>query len=147
MTIGIEDLLAERSIYRNMVAFARAMDERDWDAFAEITSDDVTANLGQGELAGRDTIVAFIRSFLDHCGPTQHLLGNVIIDVDGDTAKSSAYVRDMHIGSGAQSDLRFYTLGRYYDDWQKIDNDWRMVRRVKQNPGYVGSLEIFGERD
>ncbi len=146
MTIGIEDLLAERSIYRNMVAFARAMDERDWDAFAEITSDDVTANLGQGELAGRDTIVAFIRSFLDHCGPTQHLLGNVIIDVDGDTAKSSAYVRDMHIGSGNKSDLTFFTLGRYFDDWQKIDNDWRMVRRVKENPGYVGSLEIFGER-
>ncbi len=146
MTMSIEDLLAERSIYRNMVAFSRAMDERDWDAFTELTSEDLTANMGQGELTGRGTIVAFIRSFLDNCGPTQHMLSNVIIDVDGDTAKSSAYVRDMHIGSGDKSDLTFYTLGRYYDDWQKIDNDWRMVRRVKENPGYVGSLEIFSER-
>lgn len=50
MTISIEDLLAERSIYRKLFAFARAMDERDWDAFAEITTADMTANLGQGEL-------------------------------------------------------------------------------------------------
>ncbi len=143
MTISIEDMLAERSIYRNLVAFARAMDERDWDAFAGFTSEDMTASMGRGELQGRDTIVRFMRSFLVHCGPTQHLLGNVIIDVDGDSAKSSAYVHDMHLGSGDQSGLRFYTLGKYYDEWKKIDDGWRMVRRVKENPAFVGSMEIF----
>ena len=143
MTISIEDMLAERSIYRNLVAFARAMDERDWDAFAGFTSEDMTASMGRGELEGRDTIVTFMRSFLVHCGPTQHLLGNVIIDVDGDSAKSSAYVHDMHLGSGDKSELRFYSLGRYYDEWKKFDDGWRMVRRVKDNHGSVGSIEIF----
>ena len=66
-----------------------------------------------------------------------------IIDVDGDSAKSSAYVHDMHLGSGDQSGLRFYTLGKYYDEWKKIDDGWRMVRRVKENPAFVGSMEIF----
>ncbi len=143
MTISIEDMLAERSIYRNLVAFARAMDERDWDAFAGFTSEDLTASMGRGELQGRDTIVNFMRSFLDNCGPTQHLLGNVIIEVDGNAAKSSAYVHDMHLGIGDQSELRFYTLGRYYDEWKKGDDGWRMVRRVKDNHGSVGSIEIF----
>lgn len=143
MTISIEYLFAERSIYRNMVAFARAMDERDWVAFEEFTCADMSANLGQGEVSGRDAIIAFIASFLDNCGVTQHLLGNVIIDVNGDTAKSSAYVSDMHLGLGAKSDMTFFTLGRYYDEWKKVDDVWRMVRRVKENPGYVGSLEIF----
>ena len=139
----IEDILAERCIYRNLVAFARAMDDRDWDAFAEFTSVDMTASLGHGEMEGRDTIVAFMRSFLDSCGATQHLLGNVIIDVDGDTAKSSAYVCDMHLGNGDKSDLTFHTLGRYDDEWKKVDDCWRMVRRVKDNRGIVGSLDVF----
>jgi SnoaL-like domain len=139
----VEDLLAERSIYRNLVAIARAMDERDWDAFADFTSEDMTASLGRGELEGRETIVVFIRSFLENCGPTQHLLGNVIIDVDGASAKSSADVCDMHIGSGENSDLTFHTLGRYNDEWIKVDGSWRMKRRVKDNRGTVGSLEIF----
>lgn len=143
MTITIEDLIAERSIYRNLVAFACAMDERNWDAFADIASMDLVAELGQGEIQGRDTIVSFMRLFLDNCGTTQHLLGNVIIDVDGDTAKSTAYVCDMHLGSGEKSDMTFRTLGRYNDEWKKIDDRWLMVRRVKDNRGWVGPLEIF----
>ena len=145
MTITLEELLAERSIYRNLVAFARAMDERDWQAFAAITSADLTANMGRGELTGRDAIITFMRSFLDNCGPTQHLLGNVTIDVDGDRAKSSAYVCDMHLGNSDHPDLTFRTLGRYKDEWVKIDDCWRMVRRVKDNRGWVGSLEIFDQ--
>jgi len=141
----IEDLLAERSIYRNLVAFALAMDERDWDAFANFTTEDMTASLGRGEIEGRDTIVMFMRSFLDDCGPTQHLLGNVIIDVDGDTATSSAYVSDMHIGGGDKSDLTFRTLGRYDDEWVKIDGRWRMTRRVKNNRATVGSMKVFNK--
>ena len=143
MTMGIDDLLAEREIHRKMVAFARAMDDRAWGAFAEFTLEDMTADLGQGELSGRDTIVAFIRSFLDDCGPTQHLLGNILVDVKDDTAHSTADVCDMHIGLGAKSHLTFRTLGRYHDEWRQVDGTWLMVRRVKKNPGYVGSLEIF----
>jgi hypothetical protein len=36
MTIAIEELAAERNIYRNLVAFAPAMDERDWVGQVEI---------------------------------------------------------------------------------------------------------------
>lgn len=145
MSVTIEDLIAERSIYRNLVAFAHAMDERDWDAFADITSADFTAELGQGVLEGRDTIISFMRSFLDNCGTTQHLLGNVIVDVDGETAKSSAYVCDMHLGSGDRSDMTFHTLGRYNDEWHKIDDCWLMVHRVKDNRGWVGPVAIFDD--
>jgi hypothetical protein len=144
MTASIESLLAERTIYRNMVGFARAMDERDWTALEEFTRADMTADLGRGELVGRDNIVRFIRSFLDKCGATQHLLGNVIIDVDGTTAQSSADVIDMHLGSGEKAGLTFHTLGRYNDQWLKVDERWLMVRRVKENRGWVGALEIFG---
>ena len=31
-----------------------------------------------------------MRSFLDDCGPTQHLLGNVMIEIDGDLARAAA---------------------------------------------------------
>lgn len=145
MAVTIEALLAERSIYRNLVAFARAMDERDWASFTEFTKVDMTADLGRGEIAGRENIVAFMRSFLDKCGATQHLLGNVIVDVNGDSATSSADVCDMHLGCGNKADMTFHTLGRYYDHWQKVDECWLMVRRVKDNRGWVGPVEIFDD--
>ena len=90
--MSLEQLLAERDIYRKLVAFARAMDERDWPALAAITTPDFSAELGMGEIQGQGEVIAFIRSFLDPCGPSQHLLGNVLIDIDGDRAHSEAYV-------------------------------------------------------
>jgi hypothetical protein len=31
--------------------------------------------------------------FLDICGPTQHLIGSILVDVNGDEAPSRAYVQ------------------------------------------------------
>ena len=142
--MNLDDLLAEREIYRALVEFARAMDARDWEAIDSITVEDMTADLGMGEIQGRDAIVKFIRSFLDGCGPTQHLLGNVVIDVDGDSATSSAYVSDMHVGAGDKAELNFRTLGRYSDQWVRQDGRWLMCRRVKDNRATIGSIEVLG---
>ena len=100
----LDELLAEREIYRALVAFANAMDAREWAAIDDIAVEDLSGDFGLGEIQGRGNVVAFIRSFLDGCGPTQQLLGNVLIDVDGDTATSTAYVSDMHVGKGDQAD-------------------------------------------
>lgn len=134
----------EREIYRKIVEFARAMDDRDWSAFANITLSEATADLGTGLLTGRDEIVRLIRSFLDECGPTQHLVGNVLIDVDGDTAHSRAYVCDTHLGTGELAQTSFRTLGDYHDDWVKVDDGWRMSHRTKHSRGAIGSITVLG---
>ena len=140
----LEDLLAEREIYRKLVLFAQAMDERDWAGLESITTADICADVGTGRLEGRDALVAVMRQFLDQCGTTQHMLGNVLIDVEGDSACSQAYVADMHLGGEGSEDITFRTLGRYIDKWRKEDGRWLMCERVKENRATVGSLAVFG---
>lgn len=139
----LNDLLAEREIYRNLVRFAQAMDNRDWQQFNHLTIDNITADLGVGLKIGRHEMVGTIRRYLDGCGVTQHLLGNVLIDIDGDQASSQAYVCDMHLGKGEKSQLTFHTLGLYQDKWQKINDQWLMTQRIKDNRATVGSMEVF----
>ncbi|MFE3293214.1 nuclear transport factor 2 family protein [Rhodococcus sp. NPDC059234] len=140
----LDDLLAERAIARVLTRIARAMDDRDWSALDDLVLAEATANLGTGELTGRAEIVTTIRAFLDECGPTQHLLGNVLVDVDGDTATSRAYVCDLHVGQGDRADLTFQTLGDYHDEWVRGGGAWRLARRVKHNRGHVGSFAALG---
>lgn len=140
----LDDLLAERAITRALISIARAMDDRDWAALDQLILSEVTANIGTGELRGRATMVASMRSFLDDCGPTQHLLGNVLVDVDGDTATSRAYVSDLHLGTGDRSDLTFQTLGDYQDTWVRRDDAWWLARRVKLSRAHVGSFAVLG---
>lgn len=140
----LQVLFDEREIERALKQFARAMDDRDWTAVADILTDDAQGDFGTGRLRGSAAIVELIRGFLDNCGPTQHLLGNVVIDVDGDTAISRAYVHDVHLGSDADPSSRFYTLGDYTDTWQRRpDGSWRLTERIKTNRAHVGALDVF----
>src|SRR5262249_5276817 len=129
----LDVLVAERDIARQIVRFGRAMDDRDWAALREIMFDDTTADLRTGPLQGSDAIVALIDSFLSECGTTQHFVGSMVIDVDGDSATSRAYVRDLHLGAGARAHLTFSTLGDYHDTWERDGSTWRMRNRTKLN--------------
>ncbi|WP_099250145.1 nuclear transport factor 2 family protein [Mycobacterium sp. shizuoka-1] len=137
-------LLDERAIVRALTLFARAMDERDWATMAGILADDAVGDFGTGSLAGSAAIIELIRGYLDNCGPTQHLLGNVIVDIDGDGATSRAYIHDVHLNSTADPATRMYTLGDYRDTWRRTaGGSWHLIERVKVNRGFVGTLEVF----
>ncbi|GAB2632389.1 nuclear transport factor 2 family protein [Prescottella soli] len=144
--MNLEILLAEREIARGVTRFARAMDERNWPVLHAIMLPDATADLGTGILHGPGEVEAAIRSFLDDCGPTQHLLGNMLIDVDPDagTAISRTYVSDLHLGVGDLQGLSFSTLGDYRDEWRLTDGVWRMSHRTKHMRGTQGEIEVLG---
>jgi hypothetical protein len=142
---GLDELLAEREITRALVRFARAMDERDWETVRGLMFDDATAELGAGPLEGSAAIAESIRGYLDACGPTQHLLGNVLVEVDlaAGTAESRAYVSDVHLGKGSRRELTFSTLGDYRDSWEHDGERWRIRHRTKLNRGVLGSMDVF----
>ncbi|AKK30550.1 ethyl tert-butyl ether degradation protein EthD [Mycobacterium sp. EPa45] len=134
----------ERAIERALILFARAMDDRDWTTMAEILADDAQGDFGTGRLVGAPAIIGLIRGYLDNCGATQHLLGNVLVDVQGDSAVSRAYIRDVHLDSANTPTTRFYTIGDYRDTWRRRpDGSWCLAERVKTNRGYVGTLDVF----
>lgn len=137
-------LLAERAIARALAGFARAMDTRDWAALDALIDAAASADFGTGEVTGRAAIVHLMRSFLDDCGPSQHLLGNLTIEVDGSSARSRCYVADLHVGTGERSAVTFQTLGEYQDSWQCRDGRWWLTRREKVQRGYLGSFAVLG---
>ena len=87
-----------------------------------------------------EAIVNLLRSFLDACGPTQHLLGNVLIEVQGDRASSRAYVSDMHLGSGVTEGQTFSTLGDYHDEWRLVGWVLAPAASLQVQPGSRGVL-------
>ncbi|WP_380876770.1 hypothetical protein ACFB49_10040 [Sphingomonas sp. DBB INV C78] len=140
----LQTLLDERAIYRQLCRFAEAMDRRQWQWLDDVMLADAQADYGIGRRFGRAAIVSEMRSFLDDCGPTQHLLANVVIDVAGDRATSSAYVADMHVGTGDRAHLTFRTLGDYQDRWVRTQAGWRIEERIKHNRAHVGDMAVLG---
>lgn len=145
MALDIEKLLAIREIEQGVIGFARAMDARDWDAIRLILADDATADMGTGLLEGPEAIIGLMRHFLDRCGTTQHLIGNIVVTLSGETAASQAYVHDSHLPPGDDPNEVYFTLGDYNDRWERREGRWLMVERIKHNRASAGSLEkVFG---
>jgi hypothetical protein len=105
--------------------YADAADRRDWSLYDQVFTPDATADYGVSKLAGREAIVALIRNSLGGCGPTQHLLGNHTVQVDGDEAHASCKVRAFSRGAGDRSADTYELLGTYYHDLVRTADGWR----------------------
>lgn len=127
--------------------YAYCLDERDWPGLDEVFAADAVGIYGGPDgpqLEGRPAIVASIRSFLDGCGPSQHLLGNHIVEIDGDEATSRCKARVYHYGLGDRAALEPYEcFGVYRDHLRRTPDGWRISRRVFAVHHAVGDIAIL----
>jgi hypothetical protein len=125
----LQTLLDEREILRKLGRFARVLDGKEWGGLSDVFARDLSFEYGQGEREGIAALEDQMRRYLDVCGPTQHLLGSIIVDVDGDTAVSRAYVQARHQRRDDPAGGVFDSTGEYVDRWQRLSEGWRIVRR------------------
>lgn len=128
--VSVDVLLDERHIHRALSRFARLADTKDFDSLTEVFADDIEFDYGAGHLEqGIAALRTLLTRHLDKCGPTQHLIGSIIVDVDGNRADSKAYVQARHQRQHAVAGPVFDTCGEYLDTWERRPHGWRIVCR------------------
>jgi len=143
--MSIERLELERELHRVLCRYARGCDERDWEVMTEVFAENATANYGgEFELQGRPALVSMMRAHLDGCGPSQHLLGDLVVDVTGDVVTSRVYIRAAHRGAGDKAHLTYETFAEYQDRWVRTTAGWRIGHRVMKVNYEVGTRTVLG---
>lgn len=143
--MDLQTLLDERAIMHGLGRFARILDGRQWDAVHEVFADDVTFNYGDGrDQSGIAAMTKQFRDFLGGCGPSQHLLGTIVITVEGDKGTSNAYVQARHQGKNGRENLRLDSNGEYIDQWERRPEGWRIVRRDVNWLVSTGDMTVLG---
>ena len=106
--------------------YSRAADDRDVDVLASLFTPDAVITGARGEQgvdAWLDTMRA-PRTF----PASMHVLGDPLIELDGDTARLDTYAVVYQLGGEGQGDL---TLGiRYLDEAVRTGNGWQVARRT-----------------
>ena len=118
----IEDRAAIREL---LLRYARAVDARDLDVVqACFTPDaDYRGALASGTVA--DALVALPEA-MGRYRATRHAITSLTVDIDGDTARSSADCTAQHW----LPDGRCRTVGvRYHDELVRGPDGWRVARR------------------
>lgn len=139
---GLED--DRLAIMNQLGRFARILDGRNWDAVGEVFAQDVTFDYGDGgEKAGIAALTEQFRRYLDVCGPSQHLLGSVMLTFEPNGAVSRSYVQARHQGLGPKAHLFLDTNGEYIDRWERRDGGWRIVRRDAVWALHMGDFSVL----
>lgn len=127
----MDELLAERAIREGLSRFARVLDTKAWDALGDVFAADLTFDYGLGEQVGLAALTVNMRRFLDVCGPSQHLIGSIVVTVEPgrQSATSRAYVQARHQRAGDSGGPVFDSNGEYVDRWERRAEGWRIVRR------------------
>lgn len=112
----IRDLEDRAAVTDVVLRYATALDTRDWDLLRTCFTDGVVTHYGPGPAQeGYEAFERTSRAWLPPQVRSQHLIANVVVEVDGDAAASSAYVRADHVHDDLPGEhLEF--VGRYLDD-------------------------------
>jgi 3-phenylpropionate/cinnamic acid dioxygenase small subunit len=124
--------------------YAECLDTRDWDGLADVFADDVDIDFIAWRAHNLDDVRRNISQFLDPCGPSQHLLGNYRITLDGDRASSRCYCRVMHFGKDEHAGKTYETWLEYADEWRRDAAGWRSEKRVAKAMMQQGDPSLLG---
>lgn len=122
-------LTAIEEIRQVVLRYCRGIDRLDLDLVRSCYHPDATDEHGtfRGSV---DEYLAWVERLLVRYDATFHLVGNHLVEVDGDVARSEAY-GVAHHRSEDPDPRRNLTVGfRFLDRFERRDGTWRIARRV-----------------
>lgn len=123
--------------------YAESADRRDWSTFEQVFTLDATADYPMSKLVGRGAIVGMIRNALGGSGPSQHLLGNHTVELDGDEAHASCKVRAFSLGIGERSGATYELIGSYHHDLVRTADGWRTRHLRMEITAELGNRDVL----
>lgn len=139
MTIAEDRWEIEQVKYR----YLRAVDTRDWAAFAETITDDVQAGYGSKvdgkalHFTGGTDLIAYLRGALTPTMATEHRVDHPMITVDGDEASATWYLQDKVMIP--EYDVLIIGAAFYSDRYRRTADGWRIC-----DTGYERTFEAVG---
>jgi uncharacterized protein (TIGR02246 family) len=122
---ALEKLVAKDAIRDLIALYTQAFDDRDWDAWESLWTEDLVFVVDGVPIEGLQTVKEFMIGCLPHDYVSKHLCGQPVIEVapDGHTARASTDV----VWIAANHDNQI--VARYVDTLVNRDGRWLISRR------------------
>lgn len=123
----LEDIETIRSL---LVKIARGTDRYDSDLLASIIDEGAILDMGSGRNISGAAFVTAVRPPAEPRPGRMHLVSNLRIELEGDTARSESYIvstQDVLVTDVRKTRIR---AGRYLDRWERRGHGWKLFART-----------------
>ena len=130
---AIEALIARQQIADVIYRYARGIDRMDFDLVRSCYHPDAYDD--HGAFRGNvDDFITAAQEFLTRWTATQHFMGNMLIEVDGELARAETYAVAYHRREDAEGAGKDDIMAiRYVDRFEKRNSEWKIAYRVVVN--------------
>ncbi|MFE9454253.1 nuclear transport factor 2 family protein [Streptomyces sp. NPDC006739] len=107
------------------------IDQREWESLDDVFSDEImldytSLNGGEPSAVSRKDLVGAWSGLLGSFAATQHLIGNFLVDVQGDTAVTTAMFQATHRMPNDHGGPLWTLGGTYRIDLERTADGWRI---------------------
>jgi hypothetical protein len=128
----LAELRARETVRERVYAACRALDRLDRELLREQFHADATLDYGSIYRGSIDGFVDVAMGFQGAMRDTQHLVGNVLVSVRGDTATAESYVHAHHVIVQDDGErVQLMIGGRYLDRFSRRDGEWKISFRTE----------------
>lgn len=124
----VADLAARRDIQQALNNYMRGQDRLLPDLQRQAFHDDAWVDCGLFAGSAR-AFVDFAQGFLANCDATQHLIGQVDIQLDGRRGSGEVYFIAHHRTTENGEKFDLFVAGRYHDEYEDRGDGWKIARR------------------
>jgi hypothetical protein len=129
VTDAAQALADRQEIAELCIRYTFALDTKNWQLLEScFTSSPVFVHPG-GRLEGFPEILARTSAALGPLTATQHLLGNILVQVGGERAGSTCYFHAQHVRTDTPGGDLYIIAGRYDDTLLRTPDGWRIAER------------------
>ena len=131
--IEINDLLTR---------YAHSVDTKDWALYRTVFTPDafIDYESAGGVKGDRETVAKWLEETMAGFPMTQHLVANIDVKLDGDTAKVRAmFYNPMKVANGKN----FFCGGWYNHDLTRTPDGWRSTRLYEESAWFDRQEEAF----
>lgn len=128
----IEELLDRKAIEALSGLYMHGLDRLDARAVRAVFHDDASTDYGFFK-GGPDDFVAMAMSALKDHAANHHMLGQINLWLDGDSAQGEVYFQAYHRVAGDKGPQDLFIAGRYVDRYEKRNGTWKIAFRSEVN--------------
>ncbi|MGE5696857.1 MAG: nuclear transport factor 2 family protein [Candidatus Sericytochromatia bacterium] len=131
--LSLQEISDRLEIQQLLIDYSTAIDQRRFDDLDRVFTADAHIDYSAfGGIVGTyPEVKAWLAEVLPNFPVYAHMLGNVDIRIDGDTASSRTICFNPMVFAGEKKQVMFCGLW-YVDEFVRTPEGWRMTRRVEE---------------
>jgi hypothetical protein len=127
----LEALLDKQEIYELSCKYMRGLDRLDEKLLLSVFFEDAWCDYGFTKGTAAEFMLFAVTALQEHAA-NQHMIGNVLIELEGDEAFGEVYFNAYHKVMGESVFEDVIIAGRYLDRYEKREGVWKFAYRSER---------------